>query len=204
MSETPCGRPHRTAEPSIDADAARRDPPTECEDGDVRGLWLKDARVVDLDLDRPEWLDLIVEDCDVSGVVATGFAIRRAEIHRSRIRGVTLANGQVDDVLVEGCPTDGLSFRFSRLRHVVFRDCDLSGTDFYRTTFEHVTIVDSNLQRADFGAADVKCLSLQNCDLAGVRGVAGLRGATLDADDLPALAFPLAAEVGIAVRDPGI
>lgn len=173
----------------------------DCEDGDVADLWLKDARVVELDLDRPEWLDLKLEDCDLSGIVATGFVVRRAELLRTRMRGVTLVKGQIDDTWINDCVTSELSFRFSRLRHVVFRDCDLSGADFYNTTFEHVTMVDCNLQRAHFDAADVKCLSIQNCDLAGVSGTSGLRGATIDASDLAGMAISLATEIGIAVRD---
>jgi uncharacterized protein YjbI with pentapeptide repeats len=200
MPDTPCGRPHRRAEPAINADSASVDVP-DCEDGDIAHLWLKDARIVELDLDRPEWLDIKLEDCDVSGLVATGYVVRRAEILRTRLRGVTLAKGQVDDGFLEGCTTDELSFRFSRLRHVVFRDCDLSGADFYNATFEHVTIIDCDLQRARFDAADVKCLAVQNCNLTGIYGVSGLRGATLDASDLPALALSLASEAGIAIRD---
>jgi len=200
MTDTPCGRPHRTAEPAISAESPTADVPAG-EDGDVRDIWLKDARVVELDLDRPEWLDLKFEDCDISGVVATGYVVRRAEVLRTRLRGVTLAKGQVDDALIEGCTSDELSFRFSRLRHVVFRDCDLSGVDFYNTTFEHVTIIDSDLQRARFDAAEVKCLSIQNCNLTGISGVTGLKGATVDASDLPAMAIALASEIGIAIRD---
>jgi uncharacterized protein YjbI with pentapeptide repeats len=200
MSETPCGRPHRTAGPSISAEWPTAEVP-DCEDGDVAGLWLKDGRVVERDLDRPEWLDLKLEDCDVSGVVATGFVVRRAEVLRTRMRGVTLAKGQIDDTMIEGCQTSELSFRFSRLRHVVFRDCDLSGVDFYNTTFEHVTIADCNLQLAHFDAADVKCLWITNCDLSGVSGTSGLKRAHLDASDLPALAISLASEIGIAVRN---
>jgi len=200
LTDTPCGRPHRTAEPSISAESPLAEAP-DCEDGDIADLWLKDARVVELDVDRPEWLDLKFEDCDVSGVVATGYVVRRAEILRTRLRGVTLAKGQIDDSFLEGCSTDELSFRFSRLRHVVFRDCDLSGADFYNTTFEHVTMIDCDLQRARFDAADVKCLAVQNCNLTGVHGVSGLKAATLDASDLPAMAISLASELGIAIRD---
>jgi uncharacterized protein YjbI with pentapeptide repeats len=200
MTETPCGRPHRTAAPSISAPAPTAEVP-DCDEGDVGDLWLKDARVLGLDLDRPEWIDLKLDDCDLSGLVATGFVIRRAEVLGTRIRGVTLAKGQIDDALIEGCTTNELSFRFTRLRHVVFRECDLSGVDFYNTTFDHVTIADCNLQRAQFDAADVKCLRITNCDLTGVTGTAGLKGATLDASDLPALAVSLAVEIGLAVRD---
>jgi uncharacterized protein YjbI with pentapeptide repeats len=114
---------------------------------------------------------------------------------------VLLANGQYEDGLIQGCHTDELSFRFTRLKRMIFRDCDLSGADFYSTTFEHVTIDGCDLQRAQFDQASVTCLAITNSDLTGVTGVSGLRGALLDASDLPAMSISLATELGIAIRD---
>jgi uncharacterized protein YjbI with pentapeptide repeats len=195
-----CGRPHHAAPPHLTGDAPSPDPPTECDD-DVRDLWLQGARVLELDLDRPELLDLRLEDCDVSGIVTTGAVIRRMVLTGTRLRGVTFAKGQYDDGLITDCITSDLSFRFSRLRQVVFRACDLSGVDFYNTTFDHVTIDGCDLQRARFDAAIVKCLSITNCTLTAISGVSGLKGAQLDASDLPNLAQSLASDAGILIRD---
>jgi uncharacterized protein YjbI with pentapeptide repeats len=200
MTSPTCGRSHYAAPPQLTAEAGTSEVPTDCED-DVHDRWLQDARVLELDLDRPEFLDVRLSDCDISGVVATGFIARRIELTRTRMRGVTFVKGQYDDGLVVGCPTSELSFRFSTLRRVVFRDCDLSGADFYNTTFDHVTIDACDLQRARFDSAVVKCLSITNCNLIGIHGVPGLKGAQLDASDLPALAIALAQEAGIVVRD---
>jgi uncharacterized protein YjbI with pentapeptide repeats len=87
------------------------------------------------------------------------------------------------------------------LRQVIFRGCDLSGVDFYNATFDHVTIDGCDLQRATFDAAMVKCLSITNSNLVGIRGVGGLRGAEVDASDLPGMAQSLASEAGILIRD---
>jgi uncharacterized protein YjbI with pentapeptide repeats len=200
VSETTCGRPHYAAPPNIGADAPQSEAPSDC-DEDIHDLWLQDARVLELDLDRPELVDVRLADCDVSGVVMTGAIARRVELTRTRLRGVTFAKGQYDDGLIKECSTSELSFRFSRLRRVVFRDCDLSGVDFYNASFDHVTIVDCDLQRARFDAAIVKCLAITNCNLTGVYGVSGLKGARLDASDLPALAISLAQDAGIDIRD---
>jgi uncharacterized protein YjbI with pentapeptide repeats len=164
-------------------------------------VWLRGARILGLDLDRTELLDVSLEDCDVSGIVTTGAVIRRMTMTRTRLRGVTFAKGQYDDGLITDCVSSELSFRFSRLRQVVFRGCDLSGIDFYNTTFEHVTIDNCDLQRARFDAALVKCLSITNCNLTAISGVSGLRGAQLDASDLPNLAQSLASDAGILIRD---
>jgi uncharacterized protein YjbI with pentapeptide repeats len=200
MSETPCGKSHQPAPAQISA--AEPSPATvgDC-DEDVNDLWLANARVLELDLDRPELVDVRLDDCDVSGIVASDFIARRVELRRTRVRGVTFGSGQLDDALIEDAATSELSLRFSRLRRVVFRNCDLSGADFYSTTFEHVTIEGCNLQRARFDAATVSCLAIMGSNLAGVTGAFGLKGAQLDASDLPALSISLAREAGIAIRD---
>jgi uncharacterized protein YjbI with pentapeptide repeats len=200
MIETPCGKSHQPAPAQISAAAPSGSAP-DCRDEDVDDLWLDGARVLELDLDRPEFVDVRLEDCDISGIVARDFIARRVELRRTRLRGVTFATGQYDDGWLEDCTTDELSFRFSRLRRVVFRNCDLSGADFYRATFAHVTIEGCNLQRARFDAATVECMSITNCNLAGVSGAFGLKGAQLDASDLPSLAVSLAREAGIDIRD---
>lgn len=201
MIETPCRRPHHATPPQLNLEAAADEVPHDCEEGDVRGLWLGGARVLDLNLDRPELLDLRIEDSDISGVVMTGFVARRVVLSGTRLRGVTLVRGQYDDGVVTGCPTSDLSFRFSRLRQVVFRDCDLSGADFTNTTFDHVTIDHCDLQRARFDAAVVNCLAITDCNLVGITGVSGLKGAQVDASDLPGLATSLALETGLRIRD---
>jgi uncharacterized protein YjbI with pentapeptide repeats len=200
VSDPPCGKRHHAAPPQTSGDVPSGQAPTDC-DEDIRDLWLSGARVLELDLDRPELLDVRIEDCDLSGVVMTGGVIRRMSLTSTRVRGVTFAKGQYDDGVLVDCTTNDLSFRFSRLRHVTFTGCDLSGVDFSNTTFEHVTIDSCDLQRARFDAAIVKCLSIRNCNLVGVYGVSGLRGAQLDASDLPGLATALAQDVGILIRD---
>jgi uncharacterized protein YjbI with pentapeptide repeats len=200
VSDNPCGRPHAAHPAQISAFEASTETPTAC-DEDIHDLWLQHARVLELELDRAELTDLRLEDCDVSGIVATGSVVRRMELARTRVRGATFVKGQIEDTFLSECSTTELSFRFSRLKRMIFRGCDLAGADFYNTTFDHVTFEDCDLQRATFDAAIVDCLSIRNCNLAGVQGVSGLKGAQLDASDLPAMAISLAVDAGIKVRD---
>jgi uncharacterized protein YjbI with pentapeptide repeats len=198
--DTPCGKSHQPASPQL-SQAAPATAAPECDGEDINDVWLTNVRVLELDLDRPELVDVRLEDCDVSGIVADNFIARRIELKNTRLRGITFATGQLDDGLLLDCATDEFSLRFSRIRRVVFQDCDLTGADFYRASFDHVTFENCNLQRARFDAAAVSCLRITNCNLAGVTGAFGLKGAQLDASDLPALAVSLAREAGIEILD---
>jgi uncharacterized protein YjbI with pentapeptide repeats len=194
-----CATSHEPAPPRLSRNEPAAQYDGDCDD-DVADVWLSQARILSLDLDRPELIDIALDDCDVSGIVANDFIARRLAVRRTRLRGVTLAGGQLDDGLVEDCITRELSARFSRLRRVVIRSCDLSGADFYGVTFDHVTIEGCDLQRATFDGATARCLTITDCNLAGVTGAFSLKGARLDAADLPALAISLAREAGIDIQ----
>ncbi len=171
------------------------------DDGDASKQWVSGVRVLELDLDRPQLVDLRFDDCDLSGLVATGFGMRRVAMKGTRLRGVSLVKGQYDDGLLEECITDEFSMRFSRLRNVTFRDCDLTGADFSQATFEHVTFESCRLRSARFHAATIKCLRISGCDMSGLAGALDLKGAVVDLGDLPSLAPSLAGEVGIELSD---
>jgi uncharacterized protein YjbI with pentapeptide repeats len=187
--------------PQLSATEPRHDVPLIEGDSDISDLWLTGARLLDLDLDRPECLDVRLDDCDVSGAAARDFVVRRMELRRTRLRGVTWTGGQCDDVLVEGCATSELSLRFSRLRRVVFRDCELAGIDLYAVNFEQVRFERCDLSRATLHEATVKSLRITDCDLTGLIGATRLRGAEIDLSDLASLAPSLALEAGIRLID---
>lgn len=195
-----CRKPHAATPPNLSADAPSGDELL-LDDGDASNQWLSGVRVLELDLDRPQLVDLRLDECDLSGVTATGFGMRRVAMRGTRLRGVSLAKGQYDDGLLVDCVTDELSMRFSRLRNVTFRDCDLAGADFYQATFEHVTFEGCRLRMSRFHAVTISCLRITNCDLSGLVGALDLKGAQLDIGDLPSLAPSLANEVGIELTD---
>ena len=197
----PCGRSHQPAAVQLSQGAPVADVPECGDDEDPTDLWLQDARLMSLELDRPEIVDLRLLDCDVSGVAISNFVARRIEVSRTRLRGVSVTGGQFDDGRIEDCAAGELSMRFSAIRRTIFSDCDLRGADFYRATFDHVTMENCNLQGARFDGAVVKCLQLTNCALAGISGTSGLSGAYLDASDLPDLSISLARDAGIKIID---
>jgi uncharacterized protein YjbI with pentapeptide repeats len=197
---TRCRKSHDAAIPQLGVSATPSDALV-LDEVDASAQWVGGARVLELELDRPEWLDLRFEECDLSGVLARDFAMRRVQFRATRLRGVAFTNGQYDDGLLLDCKTDELSMRFSRLRNVTFRGCDLSNADFYSATFEHVTMESCSLRGARFHSADVKCLRIKDCDMLGIAGALDLKGAVIDFSDLPSLAPSLAGEAGIELVD---
>ncbi len=139
--------------------------------------------------------------CDLANLLADECSMAECAISTSRLTGMSWTAGSWRDVLLEGTRADLTSFRYSKLRTVVFRDCDLRQADFEGVEFRNVVFEHCNLTGARFtGTAPRHNLRFTDCTLADIDGVAGLRGATVDGGDLLGLAASLAREAGIIVR----
>lgn len=167
------------------------DDPLELDDVTLTG-----ERLLGLELDRPQLVDVTVDGCDLTGIVMSAYAVRRAKVTRTRIRECLWGGGIMQDVTFEECPSEQLSLRFSTLQRVTFTDCTLVGADFYGVTFDKVEFERCDLSGAQFDGATVKALNLRSCKLLGITGALSLRGAVVDLDDLPGLAPSLAREAG--------
>ena len=168
------------------------DEPVELDD-----LTLTGERLVGLELDRPQVVDVTLDGCDLSGVLMTAYAVRRAKVVRTRIRDCVWGGGIIQDAVFDDCPSERWSLRFSTLQRVTFTDCAFVAGDFYGVTFDKVSFARCDLSGACFDNATVKDLTLTQCALLGVTGALSLRGAVVDLDDLPGLAPSLAREAGL-------
>jgi uncharacterized protein YjbI with pentapeptide repeats len=151
-------------------------------------------------LDRPEVVNVVLEGCDLTGVLGRSGRANRVEVRDSRLRAVTWVDGIVQDVVFDTVTAADLSFRFSTLRRVVFRDCTLPGLDLTDVTFDNVRFERCDLSRAVFDRAKVKALRLEGCQLVGLTGADSLSGASVHPDDLLELGPSLATALGITVE----
>lgn len=175
----------------------------ECVDGelDLHRLRVVGATVASaVVVDRPELVDVALLRCDVAGFVGRNGRAARVLVEDSRLRGVTWANGVVEDVLFERVTAADLSLRFSKLRRVVFRDCQLPELDLTEAGCDDVRFERCDLRAAKFHHARVGALRLEGCDLTGCTGAEALRGASVHGDDLMTLAPSLAAALDITVE----
>lgn len=150
-------------------------------------------------LERAMFADCVVEDCDLANLYATASSLVRTELRGSRMTGMTWADGGLREVLVTGCRANLAAFRFTSVKHARFVDCDLSQADFTGADLRGTHFVDCVLTGAQFAQAQLSGARFQRCQLDQVRTVSGLRGAIIDADDLPVLAYALAVDAGIVI-----
>jgi uncharacterized protein YjbI with pentapeptide repeats len=103
------------------------------------------------------------------------------------------------DVAVRESVADMSVWRFAKLERVEFTNCRLAQSDWNSAELKHVSFVGCDLTDADFNHAQLDAVSFATCNFDGIRGVTGLRGATVDAANLVDLTVPMAAALGIDV-----
>ena len=134
-----------------------------------------------VDLAETSWLDCVVQGARLGAVQLFGAQLRR--------------------VRFEGCKIEFLNLRGAVLVDCQFVDCQLVEPDFGEATMTTVSFHGSRLVSPDFTKGTFKDVALGGADLAGARGVAGLRGVTISSLQLVDLGPALAAELGITVDD---
>lgn len=151
----------------------------------ARGLKLSDVRL---------W------DCDLSNLDGGEGSITRVEIHHSRLVGLGLAGGSVQDLRVVDSTLGLASFAFSQLRSVVFERVKLTDASFMEAKLDHVEFIDCELAGSDFRNVILDHCAIRGTSLEGVLGVESLKGLTMPWEDVLASAASLAAGLGISIE----
>jgi uncharacterized protein YjbI with pentapeptide repeats len=144
-------------------------------------VWLREARLVAVDLAESEWLDATLIDCVLAGTEAYGADLRR--------------------VVFRGGKLDAVNFRDATLTDVRFENCVLRGVDLSSATLERVSFPGCRFSEVELTGVTLKKVDLRGAELDIVGGHESLRGAIITTVQLIDLAPALARSLGITVRD---
>lgn len=134
------------------------------------------------ELDESWWYDVLTVDCRLTGSSLKKVKLSRVTFDRSAMSLVSFEDSTLAHVRFHGCDLRGVDLTGATLTDVRFEDCELDEFVTMGTTLERVDLSSSDLGR--------------NID------AAGLRGATIDPDQLLSIAHQLARKHGIEVRIP--
>jgi uncharacterized protein YjbI with pentapeptide repeats len=163
----------------------------------LRSVDLRDAVLPGI-----EARDCIVTDSDLANAACTNAAFTWVELVDSRATGLDLSESELLHVTFRDCKLDLASLRFAKLTDVELHDCALTGGDLTGAELTRVRFERCDLTGIDLSSARLDTVDVRTSTLASVRGVGALRGATVDAAQVVALAPSLAAELGIVVVEP--
>lgn len=148
--------------------------------------------------------DSIVESCDLAVMRAPDSSWTRVLVTESRLTGVQLTRAGLQQVEIADSPAADSQWRSASLRQVRFRDCVLTDADFGGASLTQVEFIGCDLSRADFSRVRVRGgTRFTDCTFTAATGLDSLRGAEIefsDPSDALALVVPLAAALGLTVR----
>jgi uncharacterized protein YjbI with pentapeptide repeats len=143
--------------------------------------------------------DTILENASLANTTFRGGSFTRVVIDGGRLTGVQLAETEVRDCLWRGCGADMAAFRHAKLAHVTFEDCSLREADFTGVRGESVRFHDCDLRGATFGHAQFTSSEFRRCRMDDIEGIQGLRGTSLELEQLVTLAPALARALGLGL-----
>jgi uncharacterized protein YjbI with pentapeptide repeats len=177
------------------------------------GLSLTDLRLEEVSLDGgdlsgsrlidPRFRDVIVREANLANAVLRAGSLARVEIVRCRMTGITLTETELRDTAWRECSADLAMLRHATLSRVSFDACTLRRADFMGARCDHVRFRDCDLTGASFSHAQFTHSEFLRCRLDQVEGVEGLRGTSMDVEQMLTLAPVFAAALGISQTMPG-
>jgi uncharacterized protein YjbI with pentapeptide repeats len=176
-----------------DADGARH--------VEVLSSRLRGVRLTASTLERARFVDVVLDDCDLSGVSLTDSSFVRVQLRNCRLSGLQAPGLRASDVLVTDAKAEGVNLRMANVERSAFVRCALAELDAGSATLTDVDIVGCDLSRADFHHARLANVALHGSTVDGVRGGASLAGAVVGSDQLVSLALATFDAIGIVVDD---
>ncbi len=187
--------------------------------GDYDGLHLVDLDLTGQAAPGARFIDCVLERCRLDGVrldgarlVSTrlvevqataldlkGAALQDVELVGSRIGALQLFDGRLDRVRVDGGKYDDVNLRAAKVRDLTLDGCVLGMLDLSGATVNGLGTHQVRTDRLDVGSASLRRVDLRGAELRGVDGLAGLRGATVSAQQLLELSPVMAAHLGLTV-----
>jgi uncharacterized protein YjbI with pentapeptide repeats len=164
------------------------------------------VRLIDPDLTtavlrQGGWEDVEISGGQLGGLNLTGSSLRRVLIQRARMSGVVLAETELKDITIEDTKLDLANFRFAKLSRIQFVRCQLIDADFGASQLVDVDFTNCDLTSADFSGATLKRVDLRSSTVQQIKGIGGLKGATINYDQMITLVPELAAGLGIEVKN---
>ncbi|HSX05749.1 MAG TPA: pentapeptide repeat-containing protein [Candidatus Saccharimonadales bacterium] len=180
----------------------------------VRDANFTDARRISIDgsklvgvvmagavLDKFECSDTELTKLEAAGVQAYKANFLRVTMADCRLTGAELAEATFEDCVFKNVKFDEAGFRFAHFTRVRFENCMLRAADFSNAQLKQVVFTGCDLEMTSFMSANCKAVDVTGEDLAQVKGILGLKGATVSTEQLILLAPLLATELGFVISE---
>jgi uncharacterized protein YjbI with pentapeptide repeats len=166
---------------------------------EVEGCKLAGVNLTGAKLAKLQMSDAVLSRTEAAGMHAPEAACLRMIIQDSRFTGADFGEALLEDCTFEAVKFDEAGFRFVAFKRVRFLNCVLRGADFSGAKLSNVYFSGCDFDGTNFDNATCKLVDLRGENLANVKGIFGLKGATVSSEQVVQLAPLLAAGAGLDV-----
>lgn len=125
---------------------------------------------------------------------------RSVRVERPRWGSAELFDARLESVRVSGGKIDFLNLRGSAMTDVIFENCAIGELDLGGVHATRVALIGCRVGTLDVTGALLSAVDLRSTSFDRIDGLAGLRGAIVDDDQLTLLAPLFAAQFGVIVE----
>jgi len=173
----------------------------------ARGVTFDACRLSQLDLSgsclaRWSAVDCEMQGCNLANLEGEDSSMLRVRLTRCKLSGARIHEATWRDVELVDCKLDYASFQGLKAKQVRLHRCDLREVEFYACHFESLECLECDLSQASFHQCRFEQSQFRGCNLTGLRGLSNLKGVSMAASDLMAIAIDLGREMGIGVISP--
>ncbi|MEZ5375854.1 MAG: pentapeptide repeat-containing protein [Acidimicrobiales bacterium] len=163
------------------------------EDSIVHGVDLTPMGGSTLDIVRSS-----LDQCDLSRLTVR--SIRASHVVGAKLVGTELSGSLLTDVVFEHCTFRYANLRMATLRRVCFAECQFVDVDAFEATMEDVDFEGSTIAELNVDRLSAARVDLRRASTIDLTGVGNLRGLLVAEEQLPALAYQLAAAAGLDIE----
>lgn len=149
----------------------------------------------------PVFRDIVFKHPKLANATIRGGMLTRILIEGGRLTGLEVVETEIRDAVWRACGADMATFRHARLERVTFEDCSLREADFMGVRGQAVRFHDCDLRGANFGHAELTRSEFRRCRLDDIEGIEGLRGTSMELEQMLTLAPALARALGVGLLE---
>jgi len=143
--------------------------------------------------------DTVLANARLANATLRGGSLTRVLVDGGRLTGLNVAETEIQDCVWRGCGADMASFRHTKLERTTFQDCSLREADFMGARGDWVRFHDCDLRGASFVHAQFTNSEFRRCRMDGIEGIEGLRGTSMELEQMLVLAPALAHALGVSL-----
>lgn len=172
---------------------------------DLTGANFSECELIDVTahttiLQHTRLIETRIERMNAPVLDATRSTWRDVELSGSRLGALDIYDAEIRSTRITGCKVDWINLRSSTLEDVLVEDCTIEELDLSGATASRVAFTNCRVGSLALAHARLEDVDLRGLEIGSIGNLEGLAGATLDAQQVTALAPAFAHHLGIRLE----